>query len=223
MRSYLFAGQITRILMVLSICIMALSTRASEFIDSSEAPPPEKVDQRRTVGSGSRSDCQNIFPENGLKLLVPEEKVVHYTALSQPNFYVYARMKSPIDLVFNLVIPDINADNPIIQKPLTISQPGVKQIKLPTNVKLKTGQIYLWQIGIPCKNNPERMAQALRAAVKKIPLDPDLENQLEQANSTKERMEIYQNRQIWYDLLDLVKQNSSSEELAQYIEELFKI
>lgn len=211
-----------KILTVSTLCLFSPSTIAndSEWTESYESPPPKRVGQRRSVGSGSRSHCQNIFPKGALTLLVPEEKVVHYTTLANPNFYIYAQTTSKIPLEFTLVIPDPKVDNPIVQKSLTVEEPGVKQIKLPTDFKLKTGQTYLWHIDIPCKNAPQNISQTLKAAIERVPVNALLAEQLEQANSPSEKAEVYVNHGIWYDLLEQIEQNQDYSYLKKIWEKL---
>ena len=187
-----------------------------------KSPPPQKIAQRRSVGSGARSlSCQTLFAKNSLTLLVPQEEVVHYTVSRSPSFYVYAQAESTVPLIFNLVIPDPTANNPVIERTLTIEQSGLHEIKLPTEIKLETDVVYFWQIGIPCSNNPQEIDQVIKAAVKKVRVDAKLAHQLKLANSPLEEAQIYASSGIWYDSLSFaLKQAQSSSKSVDYVQKL---
>ena len=216
-------GLITRFLVLPSFFLGLISylTQASLLGDYNPRTP-ENIDQRTTVGSGSRSlSCKKLFPKNSLTLLVPKEEVVHYTVSSSPSFYLYAQASSNVSLIFNLVIPDPTANNPIIERTLMIEQPGLHEIKLPAEVELQTDQIYLWQIGIPCSNNPQEIDQVIKAAVKKVYVSPKLAHQLELADSPLPKAQIYASSGIWYDAFSLAAQKApSSSTAANYAQKL---
>lgn len=182
----------------------------------------QKVDQKNTTGSGSRSDCEQIFEKNSLTLLVPSEEIVHYTTLSNPSFYIYSSVNSPRTVWFYFVIPDFVEENPLVKIPVTISQPGFIEIKLPKGFKLENNKIYFWQIFINCKNDPERIDQVLQAAIKKIELSEDLAVELNSTDSVKKKAEIYQSAGIWYDVLNLVDKNENYREYNKYMDNLLK-
>ena len=216
-------GLITRFLVLSSFFLVPISHLAQASLLGDYNPrPPENIDQRTTVGSGSRSlSCQKLFPKNSLTLLVPKEEVVHYTVSSSPSFYLYAQASETVPLIFNLVIPDPTANNPILEGTLVIEQPGLHEIKLPAEVELETGQIYLWQIGIPCKNNPQEIDQVIKAAVKKVRIDPELAHQLELADSPLPKAQIYASSGIWYDAFSLAAQKAVvSATAANYVQKL---
>lgn len=195
--------------------LLPFKAEASDLLnDYVPRNPQREIDQRRTSGSGLGYGCGNIFPRKSLTLLVPEEEVVYYTTKDNPSFYLYAQAASTVPLKFNLVIPEPNVNNPIAEKTLVIEQPGLHEIKLPADVKLETDRIYFWQIGIPCKDNPQKMAQVLRAAVKRIPVSVQLTERLKSTDMFLKKAKFYAEEGIWYDALDLsfplYQYNSSS-------------
>ena len=195
---------LTRVLTLSSFFLFPIPAIANTNTNKSRnynPPSSEKIDQRRTVGSGSRSHCQSPLVKDSLTLLVPSEEVVHYTTSSNPSFYVYAKTSVTVPLRFDLVIPEPINDNPLVEKILPISRPGVYQIKLPTQVKLETERVYVWQIGIPCSNNPQQINQVLQAAVKRVPVSDQLAHRLQLADSPLEEAQIYASSGIWYDAL----------------------
>ena len=122
------------------------------------ASKPDKVSQKRTVGSGSRggNPCQSSWQKDSLVLLVPEAEVVHLTANSSPSLYFYARIDTkPSTVKFNLVNPVERSQNPLVQKTITIDKSGIYRIDLEDSIELAPNELYLWQIGIPCENNSD--------------------------------------------------------------------
>jgi hypothetical protein len=168
------------------------------------ASRPERVSQKRTVGSGSRSgnSCQSSWEKDSLVLLVPEAEVVHLTANSSPSLYFYARIdENPSTVKFNLVNPVKRSQNPLVQKTITIDKSGIYRIDLEDKIELDTNELYLWQIGIPCENNSDRFQQILRAGIKKIEMSESLKREIESAESTR-KTEIYAEQGLWYDALN---------------------
>ena len=211
-----------QVLVLSSFFLFPIPTEAHTNSSRNYNSPSRKIAQRRTVASGSRSlSCQTLFPKNSLTLLVPEEEVVHYTVSSSPSFYVYAQTASTVPLIFNLVIPDPTANNPVIERTLVIEQPGLHEIKLPPEIELETDVVYFWQIGIPCSNNPQEIDQVIKAAVQKVRVDTILAHQLELANSPLEKAQIYSSSGIWYDSLNFaLKQAQSSSRSVDYVQKL---
>ncbi len=197
---------------------------ANNLLGKENPPPPEKekIDQRRTLGSGSRSNCQSTWTKDSLTLLVPDAQVVHQTTKANPSFYFSAQATSTVPLIFNLVIPKPNADNPLVEKKLVLDKPGIQEIKLPDEVKLETGQVYLWQIGVPCSNDPTTIAQVLKAGVKRVPISEELGNQLTEADSPLEKARIYSSNGIWYDALSWAEQDPDSLASTKYIQKLLE-
>ena len=208
-----------QVLVLSSFFLFLVPTEANTNPSRNYNSRSPKIAQRRSVGSGSRSlSCQTLFPKNSLTLLVPEEEVVHYTVSSSPSFYVYAQTASTVPLIFNLVIPDPTAKNPVIEGTLVIDRPGLHEIKLTPEIELETDVVYFWQIGIPCSNNPQEIDQVIKAAVQKVPVDPKLAHQLQLANSDREKAQIYSSSGIWYDSLSFaLKQAPSSSKSVDYV------
>ena len=215
---------LTITLLTLSCFLPLISKLAVASLLEGYNPPTtsESIDQRTTVGSGTRSlSCQKLFKKGSLTLLVPPEEIVHHTVSSHPSFYLYAQATSTVPLKFSLVIPEPTAKNPIVEGTLVIERPGVYQIQLPAEVELETGQVYLWRIGIPCGDNPQKIEQVIKAAVKRVPVSAQLSTQLELANSPLEKAQSYASSGIWYDAFSLaVKQAQYSSESVDYVRKL---
>ena len=170
-------------ILALSVIPISLKNASANLLGAYNPPPPEKIDVRRSLGSGSRSNCPSSWEKNSLILLVPEAETVNYTASNSPSFYFYARESSTVPLIFNLVDPEPNADNPLVEQNLLVNNSGIQKVELPKQVKLEMGKVYLWQLGIRCGDNPEQIAQVIKAAVKQIRLPSQTTSQLQTIRS----------------------------------------
>ncbi|MDJ0647150.1 MAG: DUF928 domain-containing protein [Xenococcaceae cyanobacterium MO_188.B19] len=205
----------------LAFLILPVSANG-ELPNYNPKPSEEKVDQRRTTASGSRSICESPFAKNSLNFLIPETEIAHYTVSSTPDLYIYAKTPSEVPLSFSIVIPDINADNPKFEKTLLIEKEGFYKIKLPLSFKLKDGTIYVWQIAIPCLNDFTQTDQVLRGAILKVPVAQALTKQLSLAENSLDKARIYAENGIWYDALSSAAESKQHLKSEEYIKKLLK-
>jgi len=161
----------------------------------------EEVDQRITVGSGSRSNCKSNIEENSVSLLVPEEEVIHHTSLERPSLFLVANnLHSPETFKFTLVNPQ--SAKTLVEKNITVSE-GIKEINLPKSTKLQLNEVYLWNIAIPCTNNTEEYREVLTAAIKRSKPSQSVKNQIYKAESNVETAAIYAKNGFWYEALEI--------------------
>lgn len=185
---------------------------AGSLGDYVASPNPKKIEQRRTVGSGSRSDCQSKFFRKSMALLVPDVEVVHQTTSSRPSFYIFSKVSST-PFKFTLVDPQL--EKPIVEKNLWISSEGIKQIVLPESVSLDPGKIYLWYVAIPCQNQPEEYYEVLTSAVERVSLSKRAIRAIARANTNQEIAATYAINGIWYNALEY-----AAKEPSDYLEQL---
>ena len=198
------------------IFLWTLKTEASLLGNYTSSSQPIKVEQRRTVGSGSRSNCQSNLPERSLSLLVPEAEVVHQTASSTPALFLHSKVASTLPFKFTLVDPQVA--EPIVEQVFSLSQPGIKRLELPKPVKLKEETVYLWYVAIPCQQNPEQYQEVLGAAIKRVPVPAQVTRQLQLVDTNEETAAIYANHGIWYDALEFaVRERNRPEYLQQLL------
>ena len=178
----------------------------------------KNVEQRRTLGSGTRSQCKVAFQPNTLTLLVPDESVVHKTASSQPSFYVQTKIGSKTPLNFTIVDPEVS--EPIAQRLITVSEPGIKKIELPNQIQLEQKKVYLWYIGVRCSNN-FNYHEILTSSVEFVPTSTMVQKKLRSSTKTLKTAEIYAQNGYWYDALDTsFKGRSSSGSASLYFQQL---
>ncbi|MGL5938872.1 MAG: DUF928 domain-containing protein [Waterburya sp.] len=175
-----------------------------------------KVDQQRTVGSGSRSGCEASVPTKSVELLVPNTKVAHQTFSERPTLYLSSHIKRPQPLIINLTLINPQISKTLVQKRISITSKGIKQIVLPPSVELQENTIYLWKIGIPCKNNLNSYQAVLSAGIEKVSLPTNLMTKLTSQKSNIEKVNIYAQHGFWYDAIDLAVKQFQEQELYSF-------
>ena len=198
------------------ILFWTLSAEAGLLGDYTSSSQPIEVEQRRTMGSGSRSNCKSNLPERSISLLVPEAEVVHQTSSSAPALYLHSQVASTLPFKFTLVDPQVA--EPVVQQTLSISQPGIKQLELPKSTKLKEGKVYLWYVAIPCQQDSEQYQEVLGAAIKRVPVPVEVARQLPLLDTDEEIAAAYASHGIWYEALEFaVRGRNSSNYLQQML------
>ena len=178
------------------------------LIDFKPPKTNEKVDQKKQSGSGSRTNCYPALADNSLSLLVPETKTPHLTVSDSPALYFYLEKGVEQPLLVNLVIPLPGVKNPIFESRIKANKAGIHKVIIPKDVKLKLDQLYLWQLGIPCQNNPGKISQVLSAGIKKTELSQSKEKLLFKSNNIIQKVSILAESGIWYDAIDLVYESN---------------
>lgn len=162
---------------------------------------PQEVEQRRTVGTGSRSNCQSNITKNSVSLMVPKQGVVHHTSVEKPSFFLIANQVSSAE-PFKFTLIDPQTATTLVEKTFFISE-GIEQIELPESTRLKSGKVYLWRVTIPCTNNPNEDREVLGAAVKRRKPSSRVKTQLHRSKSNSEKAAIYARNGFWYEALEM--------------------
>ena len=176
-----------------------LQAEAGLLGDYTPSIAPVEVEQRRTIGSGSRNRCKSNLPSKSITLLVPPSEVVHQTSSPTPSLYLFSKVASSLPFKFTLVNPQVA--EPLVEQTFSVEQPGIKQIKLPETTKLEEGTVYLWYVAIPCQEK-EQYQEVLRAAIERVPITTKVKTQLRTAKTDQETAAIYARNGIWYEAVD---------------------
>jgi hypothetical protein len=192
--------------------VQPFTTTAGVLGNFQVSKKPTKIDQRRIVGSGTRSQCQSTANENSIELLVPKEKVAHLTNSPKPSLYYYTREEKTLNLDFTLVDP--SKAQPLVETKIVSPKKGINKIDLPNSIQLESKKIYLWNLAVPCKNNPYQYQEVLTSGIERV--DPQI-SQTQSANqSILQKIQNYTQNKIWYDSLNLaVKKSAGNSTNAQ--------
>lgn len=197
--------------------LLLIFSQASLFILKAQAgllgnykpsSEPIEVEQRRTVGSGSRSSCKSNLPPSSIALIVPEAKVVHKTSSPTPSLFLRSTVASTLPFKFILVDPSV--DQSIVEKTFSIEQPGIKQIELPSSTKLEVGKVYLWYVAIPCQRDPKQYQEILTSAIVRVPASTEMTRQLQQAGTISSKAVVYARAGFWYEAVELAVRDRSN-------------
>jgi hypothetical protein len=193
------------LLAILSFTTFKAAASLGEFIsiDDSKA---KNVEQRRSIGSGTRSGCAKTLPENAVTLLVPNTAVAHKTAQAKPSLYIQAKVATRTPLNFTLVDPQVS--KPVVESLIAVSEPGIKKIELPQQMRLKPGNIYLWYIAVPCREIAQQQ-DILTSSVEFVPASPKVLEQVKRSNDNSKIANVYAENGYWYDALDAAINNNS--------------
>lgn len=168
-----------------------------------------EVEQRRTVGSGSRSNsCQSNMNENSVSLLVPDREVIHHTSQKRPSFFIKTnKVSSTMPFKFTLVNP--KTGKTLVEKDFLVSQNGIDRIELPKTTQLEYNKTYLWHIAIPCTEELNKYQEVLGAAIERRQPSKKLEIQLQKSENQLQTAAIYAENGFWYDAVELAVQEEN--------------
>ena len=204
------------LLLILSqIFFWSLKAEAGLLGNYTPSSEPIAVEQRRTMGSGSRSNCQSNLPQQTLSLLVPEAEVVHQTSSPNPALFLHSKVASTLPFKFTLVDPQVA--EPLVEQVFSISQPGIKRLELPKSTKLEAGTVYLWYVAIPCQKDSQQYQEVLGAAIERVSTPVEVVKRLKLANTNEEIASIYAQHGIWYEALEFAVQEQNNSEYLQQL------
>ena len=160
-------------------------------------PPQQDKEKAQTSQSSATRGChQNLT--DVVTIIAPKDHVGQ-TTLAQPIlFYSVARTMENKAL---LTIAEINGRSALVESEISLEQPGLKAFKMPTNVNLKTSTDYLWTITIIC--NPKRPSDnvEIQTILTRVPERTELQRQIEQALTLREKSQYSALSGLWYDTL----------------------
>lgn len=165
---------------------------------SGYVPPPPAKESRQSVTSGGSRGCLKQT-DTSLTLLVPNYHTP--TTISEhPTLLLYIDNIPSQPLLFTLVEPGVS--QPLLERKLTVKQPGIFQIKLPPDSPiLEVNKEYYWTVTIVCnEKRPSQNAYA-RTVIKRISLTADLRQKLDAATNSLGKAQIYAQSGIWYDAI----------------------
>ena len=161
----------------------------------------QDIEQRSTVGSGSRSNCQSDLAKNSVSLLVPKQKVVHHTSLEKPSFFLVSNEISSAK-TFKFTLIDPQGGKTLVEKDFSVDK-AIERIELPQSTRLQLGKVYLWYVAIPCTNDSQEYREVLGAAIKRTEPNQNVKTQLHQAKNDLQTAAIYAQNGFWYEAVEI--------------------
>jgi Domain of Unknown Function (DUF928) len=170
-------------------------------------PPSRGLPAKREAG-GSRRYSRSCFTEGiPLALLLPEENF-GLTTSAYPRFFWYVPDNTAQKVEFSLyrVNRKTKAKQLVYKQSLQPSQQAkVESIELPKSRKispLKINQLYQWSVTVFCtpENDASEVSRTVEGWVERITLPQNVVRNLQKL-SPKNRLLVYAERGLWFDLL----------------------
>ena len=214
-----------KILTFFSILFSLISLRTTAMAkllgDYIKPDNPKPIEQRSSLGSGSRStNCQSKLNKGDIALMVPSSEEVHITTKAQPSLYLSSQTDEKIPFKFTLVEP--SSSKVLVEKELELKELGVAKIDLPRDVALEEGKIYLWYVAFSCQNNPEEDYDVLGAGIERKALTQAIELKLSAAKNEREKAQIFATNGVWYEALEYAYLSEPTPESRKYINQLLR-
>ena len=205
---FLFTG----ILFVSSTAIDSKSLPAQASSDSSASIALHRKQVRGQVpgrqrGGARRRNCPDLRELAALAPMteiqtqtLPETYVGGTTTAEYPTFWFYVPGLLSADLTAEFILQDATGENiyriASADFATTEQTPGIIGITLPNSIApLEIGHVYQWYFNLNCGSEAPLSVQG---GVERIPLDPNLENQLANA-APQAQASLYLENNIWYD------------------------
>jgi hypothetical protein len=172
-------------------------------------PPAGIGAPSRTEGGGTRSSLSCPIAGKPLKALVPSNRF-GATVAAYPTFFVYmptvSSQTSPLPVEF--VLEDKNGNEVYTSSFNTSGMPGIVTLGLPTQSglpPLEVGQDYKWSFSVICQPDDRSRDITVEGWVRRVPLNPTLNTQINQASPEK-KVELYAQAELWHDALATLAQ-----------------
>jgi hypothetical protein len=208
---------------LLSFPQSTLTQENTETPENSELSPPPETGTPEDASSpgGSRTDSDRIAGCRGEKKFITSligNEIKELTVSKYPSFWFY--VPYTFDEIDNLefVLEDSQVKRIIYQTSIRLSEvAGIIEVALPheSQYSLEQDKNYIWYLKGHCSSNSQDEPDiALSGWVRRIPLDSQLQEQLETSGSQK--YEIYIQNTILYDAVTaLAKQYQTNPESPQ--------
>ncbi|NEQ26004.1 MAG: DUF928 domain-containing protein, partial [Microcoleus sp. SIO2G3] len=168
----------------------------------------------RQRGGARRTDCPDLRALTALVPVteiqtqtLPETYVGGTTTAEYPTFWFYVPASLDADLRAEFILQDDTGANIYrinsADFPASEQTPGLIGIALPASIApLEMGRVYRWYFNLNCGSE---VPLSVQGGIERIPLDPNLANQLANA-SAQEQANLYLANGIWYDAATVLAQ-----------------
>ncbi|MEM7553247.1 MAG: DUF928 domain-containing protein [Cyanobacteria bacterium P01_A01_bin.84] len=149
-------------------------------------------------GMASRNDCPSAnIP---LTALIPENNV-NKVVEKNPTFWLFIPYPASKIPVGEFVLQD-KADNDVYRKKFSIEKgEGIVSVSLDNEKALEVNKIYQWYFKLYCNNSKLSNPIYVHGWVQRVPLQPQLQKQLNTIMSSRQRISFYAQNDIWYSAL----------------------
>ena len=198
----------------LAICLLCLSLgvvnpaqaeyKKPKTQGSNDAPSSQSTGIAATrSGSCSLGDNKTEDDSAAFATLAPYEHIGQSTA-TNPTFTWYINDRESYPVEFGLYEFDAakykGIGKQIYQTSLS-SSAGIMTHSLPTEVSLVSDKTYVWQVALICNPNSPSQSLVANNLVEIVEIDPAIASQIDQAENSATKANIYAQSALWYDAL----------------------
>ncbi|MEC4812648.1 MAG: DUF928 domain-containing protein, partial [Scytonema sp. PMC 1069.18] len=174
--------------------------------------PSEGSPRKRRGGGGrdpfcgAKPDLTALIPLRGLGL-----------TSQNPKFWFYVPSQGNASYSAEFLLEDkSNTGNQVYSQTFKLEKtPGIMSISLPKKIKLDSNKIYEWKLSVIVNPKDRNDDCFIYGGVKQVPLTRDVSDKLKSAKTARERIAIYAENGLWYDVLtdlaELRRQNPNDE------------
>lgn len=207
-----------------SISIICLIFFFASHSANSEESPKNNLPQVPNTGSpeedfsagGSRDKYRftQICGEKGQKIAyLLGNKNREFTVSAYPTFWFYIFNNTKQLKQIKFILTELETGNKIYDRVIQVSEiEGTIGISIPAEPQyaLSTNVNYSWSLAVDCIESSDEPTIALEGWLSRLPLNPDLQNQLAAA-SDKDKYKIYLANDLLYDALNALAQSRIAE------------
>jgi Domain of Unknown Function (DUF928) len=184
----------------LALCLIPLTAHA----DDDRAPSSGRSSGSRGCGVATMPAQPSGTP--ALILLAPSKQPGQTTS-TRPTFAWFVRDPDPVPLEFRIYEQDNHHFNLVqeIKGDRLKSTPGIMVLAPnPNTPELTPGKRYRWQVELICNANRPAGNPLAEAELEVVPLQGTLKQQLQQTRDPSHQAKLYDQANLWYDLVSAV-------------------
>ncbi len=163
--------------------------------------PPKGAPGGRDNGSTRDPSCPKLVDQK-LTALTPATNI-GLTISERPTFWLFIPYQTMPTSYVKLELED-EQNNVKYQQSLQLNKtPGIVKITLPANSPpLEVDKPYHWILTFVCNPENNKEDLAVNGYVQRIPLEPNISQQLDAVKNIRERVMIYAENGVWFDALN---------------------
>jgi len=172
-----------------------LISRIIRFILPSKGAPGQRTH------AASRTDCPAIGKP--MTALVPPTNI-GLTISERPTFWFYIPYQTTSTNLVEFLL--INEKKQAYKTTFRLtSKPGIISLTLPQNAPaLEIGKKYNWVLSFICDPENRLKDTFVKGYIERVSINSDLKNRLERVNTPRERILLFAENGLWYDVLTLL-------------------
>ena len=196
---------------LLSSCTLTLML--ANTVIAAYTPPPNPSRPKGPVASGgTRTGACSTASQASLTVLAPISHVGK-TVSKQPTFAWFVPDAKSYPMEFTLYEYNSSGKRKEITSFDLLSKPGIMKRSISKNqLNLSVGKRYRWQIALLCDpNNPSKDLSA-EAEFEIAPIPNNIASQIQQAQNSIQKAQIYAKEGFWYDALAETLKSSKNQQ-----------